>query len=81
MQEIESQIAEIFSVKLNLKVPDVDVELIDSGILDSMGFVDLLVHLEENFHTKFDIEQIEVDDFRSIAKIARYLVSENVASV
>ena len=44
--------------------------LVKAGALDSLGFVELLVHLEREFAVKISIEDLELDNFRSVARIA-----------
>lgn len=34
-----------------------DLDLLRSGLLDSLGFVDLVAELEEVFHVQVDLEQ------------------------
>ena len=37
--------------------------------------VDLLVHLEQSYDTRISLEDLDLDNFRSIARIARFLSS------
>ncbi len=81
MNSIQSRIARIFTEKLNLQVNQVDMELVETGILDSMGLIDLLVELEKEFGIRISIEEIETDDFRSIAKIEEFIMGKVVSTV
>lgn len=74
--ELQQRIARLFSQEMNLEVPSVDTDLFEGGLLDSLTFVDLLVRLEEEFGRKILLEELEIDDFRSIARIAEF-VSKN----
>jgi len=78
--DMQRQIARILTEKLNLKVPQVDTELIDTGILDSMGLIELLVHLEKEFGITISIEELEVDNFRSIVKIEEFVCGKSSTS-
>lgn len=71
------QIAALFSDKLNLDVPSVETDLIETGVLDSLKFVELLVALEQEFGTHISLEEFEIDNFRSIAKITQYVAQHN----
>ena len=75
--EISGRITDIFCQKLHIDVPAPDTDLVEAGILDSLMFVTLLLHLEEEFGTKITIEHLEIDDFCSIAKIADFVASTN----
>lgn len=74
---LEDQIGLLFSEKVNLGVPSVDTDLLDSGLLDSLAFVDLLVHLEREFGIKISLEDLETDNFRCISKIAEFVANLN----
>jgi D-alanine--poly(phosphoribitol) ligase subunit 2 len=72
---IEIKVQRIFREGLELDV-DVDTDVIEEGLLDSLAFVQLLLALEEEFGVKVDLADIELDDFSTVTRIAR-LVSMN----
>ena len=67
---VESAVHRIFRDRLELDV-DVDTDVIADGMLDSLGFVQLLLALEETFGVKVDLSVLELDDFSSVARVAR----------
>jgi acyl carrier protein len=71
--ELQKQVAALFAEHLELEVPSVQTDLIDAGILDSLKFVDLLMQLEQKFEARIDLNTLELDNFRSIQKIADFL--------
>jgi acyl carrier protein len=71
----EPRIQRIFREQLAVEVPDVETDLFESGALDSLSFVDLLVALADEFGREISIERLELADFRSIAAMARWLAS------
>jgi acyl carrier protein len=74
---IENRILDIFSGRLHTEVPSLDTDLLDSGILDSLKFVELLLALETELAIKLQVEELELDNFRSIQKISRFLSGRN----
>jgi D-alanine--poly(phosphoribitol) ligase subunit 2 len=72
---IESKVHRIFREGLELDV-DVDTDVIEEGLLDSLAFVQLLLALEEEFGIKVDLADLELDQFSTVSNIAR-LVSTN----
>lgn len=53
---------------------DCDVDLLDSGILDSLGFVSLIVQLEQSFSMRIDdLDTHAIEKFRSINSIADFI--------
>jgi len=78
---LQHRIANLFSTALNLDVPSVDSDLFDTGVLDSLAFVQLLFHLEEEFGVSTSVEDMEVDNFKSISSIANFLMARGVDGV
>jgi methoxymalonate biosynthesis acyl carrier protein len=74
------QVADVFLRSLNLEVPSPDTDLFETGLLDSLAFVELLVAIEKDFGVTTSVADLEVDNFRSIARIAEY-VTARMASV
>jgi acyl carrier protein len=75
--DLYGRIGQIFLTKLNVEIPSPDTDIIDKGILDSLKFVDLLLHLENEFGRKISLDNLEIDNFRSVRKIAEFLAREN----
>jgi len=73
---LQNQLVELLEKELHLIVPAVDTDLFESGSLDSLVFVDLLLVLERQFRITIDMQQIEIEDFQSIESIAAYLVKQ-----
>ena len=70
---LEARVRQLFRDKLKLEVPSADTDLFETAVLDSMMFVDLLVHLEREFGVTVALEDIEFDHFRSIERIAEFV--------
>jgi D-alanine--poly(phosphoribitol) ligase subunit 2 len=70
MPDSTSRLKKIFSEKLLVEVESSDTDLLDSGILDSMAFVELLLNLENEFGFQVAIESLDIENFRSISRIA-----------
>ena len=67
---IRDGIAKLFVHDLNVDVPSATTDLLDTGILDSEKFVELLLCLEQTFNTQIAVEDFEIENFRCIEKIA-----------
>jgi acyl carrier protein len=70
---LHAQLKAFFSEKLSLEVSSVDADLIQTGILDSLALVELLAYIENEFGTEIYLDDVEIEDFCSIAKIAEYV--------
>jgi methoxymalonate biosynthesis acyl carrier protein len=76
-QVLYDQIASFFSERLNLPVSSYTEDLFETGALDSMAFVDLVMHLEQQFGIRISGDELEPDNFQSIAKIAFFVAAHN----
>jgi acyl carrier protein len=70
---VHQKLTELFAKKLSLDVPSVDTDLVGTGLLDSLALVELLAQLEETFGVSISIDDLELENFRSIANIAGFL--------
>jgi acyl carrier protein len=68
-----SQLNALFLDQLSIEVPGPDTDLIETGMMDSMKLVELLVQIEQQFGLRIELEQIEIDDLRSVRGIARMI--------
>lgn len=66
----------LFLECFHVEVPSPDTDLLETGVLDSLQFVELLVQLERRFGFRIKLEDLELDDLRTLARIAR-LVGAN----
>ena len=73
--DLQGRIARLFADRLNLEIPSADTDLFETGALDSMGFVELLAQLEREFRVEVALGDIEMDNFRSIARIADFVAA------
>jgi acyl carrier protein len=59
----------LFAAQLHLEPGD-DDDLLESGLLDSLRLVELLLHLEEEFALRVPLEEVELDDLRTLRRLA-----------
>ncbi len=70
---VVSEISELMRVRLLLDVKSPEQDLLDSGLLDSLTLVQLLLDLESRFGVVIPLEELELDDFRTLLSIARLI--------
>jgi acyl carrier protein len=70
MSDCIQEIRKIFCDVLLREVKSETADLLESGVLDSIGLVDLLFTLEQRFGFAPDIAELDLENFRSIQKIA-----------
>jgi D-alanine--poly(phosphoribitol) ligase subunit 2 len=70
---VTDRVQRLFAETLNLQVPSPDTDLIEGGLLDSLALVELLFALEREFEVTIALEELDIDSFRSINRIADFV--------
>lgn len=70
---VTEQVQQILLRELNVDVPSEQADLIESGLIDSLALVELLVAIEREFGVSFELEELEPDNFRSVSRIAELI--------
>jgi acyl carrier protein len=52
---------------------DEDKSFLKNGILDSLGFVKLILHIENHCSVRLDPKKLKPENFDSLQKIVRYV--------
>jgi acyl carrier protein len=73
---IIDELSALFDEALHIEVPSPDTDLIDSGLLDSLQLVQLLLHIEERLGSRIPLEEVELDDLRSVARLANLIAEK-----
>jgi D-alanine--poly(phosphoribitol) ligase subunit 2 len=73
---ITERLGALFTERFHIELPSAETDLLETGILDSFQFVELLFQLEQHFGLRVSIEDIDLEDLRTLARIAR-LVEAN----
>lgn len=76
-QALFNEVGRFFSDRLNVGISSPDEDLFETGILDSLTFVDLVLYLEEQFDVRVGADDMEPENFRSVAKIAAFVAAHS----
>lgn len=74
-RELEERLAETLAEVLHVDVPSRETDLIRTGRLDSVGLVDLLLRLERHYGVHVEMENLEIDQFRSLGAITAFVAA------
>jgi acyl carrier protein len=72
---IIKRLGSLFTERFHIGVPSRDSDLLESAILDSSQFVEWLLQLEQNFNLCIRIDDIDLEDLRTFARIARLVTA------
>jgi len=71
--DLSQRIRTIFTDRLHLEAPGQNADLLEAAVLDSLTLVDLISELEREFGFRLPIGQLNIDDFRSLDRIAQFV--------
>jgi acyl carrier protein len=74
---IADKIIKILSERIQIEVASHEEDFVESGLLDSLGLVELMASLEETFEIHIPFDEIEIDNFRSVNRICEFVISRN----
>jgi len=73
---IVDQLRDLFRDALNIEVASPDTDLIEAGLLDSLALVELLFQIEQRFAIDLALEELEVDNFRTLARLSASIAEQ-----
>jgi D-alanine--poly(phosphoribitol) ligase subunit 2 len=59
--------------RLMVIVASADIDLFETGLVDSIGLVELILELEDRFGVSLPMENLEIDDLRTVRRIAELI--------
>ncbi len=71
--ELHKKVTELLLHRVHIEAPSVNTDLMETGLLDSLTLVELMTSLEEEFGISISFDEIELDNFRSVARIAEFV--------
>ena len=77
MKKIEIKNYIYNKISSNNVIFDEDTDLFKSGVIDSMGVMELVAFLEEKYNLNLDAKQMTADNFRTVNSIV-CLIAEDV---
>ena len=79
MTNDEEKILSFLITNFQLEASQVDVTtpLFDSGVLDSMGFVELVDFIEREYSVTFGDDELQPEGFGSVSEICKRIASHS----
>jgi acyl carrier protein len=63
-------ILEIFLASFELRIESPELDLLEARLVDSVRIVDLVLEIEQRFGVSLPFEELEIEDFRTVSRIA-----------
>jgi acyl carrier protein len=70
-EDLAREVQALLARKLAAEVESVDADLLEAGFLNSLTLVELLWQLEEHFGFRVVVEELDIENLRSVRSIAR----------
>ncbi len=70
---IRTNVTAVVCKTLTLETIAFEEDLIDSGLLDSLSLVQLMVALEEEFNIRIEPEELDFEDYRSVKSMTEMI--------
>jgi methoxymalonate biosynthesis acyl carrier protein len=79
LSSIQAALAALFADDLGVEIPSSDTDLLATARLDSLGVVELIMQLERRFGITVELEDLELDNFRTLNSIAAFVAARQDA--
>ena len=70
---LQDRIRNVFVQHLHIEPPSLDKDLLETGTIDSLTFVELLSRLEQEFSIRISLDDLDLNQFRSIVRIGEFI--------
>ena len=74
-------IGKLIAEKLLVEVHSPEDDLRATGVLDSLTLIELLLNLEHHFGMRIPLDELQIEDVRSIRSIARLVESKGAQAI
>jgi methoxymalonate biosynthesis acyl carrier protein len=75
--DVNERVRRLLAETLNVEVSSEETDLIDTGVIDSLALVELLVALEREFEVTIPFDELEIDTFRSVRSIGEFIAAQD----
>lgn len=75
-QDVTQTVLDCLRNKLFLDGVTVDTHLIESGLIDSVGFIRMFVALEEEFRIEVTAQDLSLERFQTVGSISRFVTEK-----
>ncbi|MCU1338103.1 MAG: hypothetical protein JWO19_3684 [Bryobacterales bacterium] len=74
------EIGKLMAEKLLVDVASPEQDLLAGGVLDSLTLIQLLVNLEQHFGVRIPLEELQIEDIRSLQALAHLVETHKLHS-
>jgi acyl carrier protein len=71
-----ARIMKLLRESLFVEPPDADTDIVETGLIDSAGFMDLFIVLEDQFGIRIAAADLDLNHFRTVGKMAAFVIDK-----
>jgi acyl carrier protein len=79
-QKLQQEITAIFVERFDTRILSDEVDLLETGLVDSVKIVELVLELEQRFGVSLPFEELEIEDFRTVPRLAERIARTTPAA-
>jgi D-alanine--poly(phosphoribitol) ligase subunit 2 len=80
LDKLQQEIMRIFVERFETRIEPSDVDLLEIGLVDSVKIVELVLELEQRFGVSLPFEELEIEDFRTVPRLAERIARTTPAA-
>jgi D-alanine--poly(phosphoribitol) ligase subunit 2 len=73
VSDLEQRVVVLIGETLLIEAPEPDLDLVESGLVDSLVLVSLITEIEHEFGFELPLDELDLDRFRSAKQIAAFV--------
>jgi D-alanine--poly(phosphoribitol) ligase subunit 2 len=81
LDKLQQKITDIFAERFDTKLESGEVDLLETGLVDSVKIVELVLEIEQRFGVSLPFEALEIEDFRTVPRLAERIARTTPAAL
>jgi acyl carrier protein len=81
LEKLRTGICEIFVECFDTRLASDQVDLLEQRLVDSVKLVDLILEIELRFGVTLPFEELEIEDFRTVSRLAERIARSAPAGI
>jgi D-alanine--poly(phosphoribitol) ligase subunit 2 len=76
-RHLPARIITTLEQRSGVAVPSPDTDLFNTGVLDSLTFLDLMLTIENDYGIRISLESLDMDKLNSVNGICEYIIRQS----
>jgi acyl carrier protein len=80
VETLKQAILDIFLECFDMRIESPELDLLEARFVDSLRVVELVLEIEQRFGVSLPFEELEIEDFRTVSRLAERVMRTPVAA-